>query len=104
MRGEVGYLFFTGCRDADTPLLAKYLYRKVTQKLLLQLQQTRDLAALTQEAGPTEMKEWLEMDIDDHALNPVTYHTRSPKKSQSVYILDVAKRKRYLWDTAMYTH
>ena len=70
---------------------AKYLYRKLTEKLMLQLQQTRDLAALTQEAGALEIQDWLTMDIDDQPLTPATYHCRPPHRPPSVYILDAAK-------------
>lgn len=77
-------------RRLDT---AKYLFRKLREKLLLQLQQTRDLAALTEEAGPCELKEWLKLDIEDEAMTPLSYHNRPQKQKQSVYVLDEGKCK-----------
>ena len=77
-------------RRLDT---AKYLFRKLREKLLLQLQQTRDLAALTEEAGPGELKEWLKLDIEDEAMTPLSYHNRPQKQKQSVYVLDEGKCK-----------
>ncbi|KAI1783516.1 hypothetical protein LXA43DRAFT_903418 [Ganoderma leucocontextum] len=72
---------------------AKYLLRKLTEKLHLQLLQTRDLAALTEEAGPLELRDWLRLDLDDEALTPITYHTRPKVRQPSVYELDAAKCK-----------
>ena len=62
---------------------------------MLQLQQTRDLAALTQEAGLDELKYWMQLDIDDEALTPLAYRQRpSPlNRRPSVYVLDEAKCK-----------
>ena len=62
---------------------------------MLQLQQTRDLAALTEEAGLDELKCWMQLDVDDEALTPLTYGQRpSPSnRKASVYILDEAKCK-----------
>ena len=71
--------------------IAKYLFRKLKEKLLLQLQQTWDLAALTQEAGPCELKEWLQLDIDDEAITPLSYRSRPQRRKPSVYVLDEGK-------------
>ena len=81
-------------RNAYTlSLTAKYLYRKILEKLLLQLLQTRDLAALTEEAGLDEIKRWLQLDVDEEALTPLTYRLRSANRRPSVYVLDEAKCK-----------
>lgn len=74
---------------------AKYIFRKLREKLQLQLLQTRDLAALTEETRPRDLQAWLQLDTDGEPLTPLTYHTRSKTRPPSVYALDVAKCKSY---------
>ena len=74
-------------------MTAKYLSCKLWEKLLLQLQQSRDLAALIEEAGIRQLAQWLLLDINDVALTPETYCHRPKTGQKSVYILDEAKCK-----------
>ena len=54
----------------------------------------RDLAALTEEARPEALQEWLQLDLDEEPLMPLTYHMRPKKQQPSVYILD---EDQYKW-------
>ena len=66
---------------------ARYIASKIKELLLLQLKQTMDLAALTEEAGLEVVKQWLALEIDDQAPTPSTYKPRKTAK-RSVFVLD----------------
>lgn len=68
--------------------VGKYLARKLKEKLLLQLSQTRDLATLTREAGPDNVTTWMQMDLDAEAPTPGTYRHRQAHSKPSVYVLN----------------
>lgn len=94
----MGYEFHTVffCQHESLPgfhhiLTAKYLFYKLQEKLLLQLQQTQDLAALTQEVGTHELIQWLQLNIDNVTLTLLTYHHRPKTRQPSMYVLDEAK-------------
>ena len=70
------------------PKTTKYLFWKLWEKLILQLLQMRDLAALTEEAVSEALQEWLQLDLDEEPLMPLTYYTSPRKQQPSVYILD----------------
>ena len=53
----------------------------------------RDLAALTEEAVSEALQEWLQLDLDEEPLMPLTYYTRHRKQQPSVYILDEGQCK-----------
>lgn len=94
----------SGYNPGESPLSdivpGKYLSRKLREKLPLQLRQTRDLAALTVAAGPESVAEWLKLDFDEHAPTPTTYHERSKRPRNSVYLLD---ESHGAW-SAVFTH
>ncbi|RPD67426.1 hypothetical protein L227DRAFT_486469, partial [Lentinus tigrinus ALCF2SS1-6] len=66
----------------------KYIARKLPEKLRLQATQTRDLAALTLEAGPDRVGRWLKLDLDAKTPTPETYAERRAHPKVSVYTLD----------------
>ena len=69
-------------------LPAAYIARKLLEKLPLQLDQTRDLAALTIAAGPERALRWAQMDRQTEAITPATYATWKRTPRPSVYVLN----------------
>ena len=69
-------------------LPAAYIARKLLEKLPLQLDQTRDLAALTIAAGPERALRWAQMDRQTEAITPATYAAWKSSPQPSVYVLN----------------